>query len=192
MMRTMWLAGAGLFMASAAQAGDRAELGCMESGYTSEQTAQIDALLPMVDVLGSDAVSSMDTLGMVVGAAAFTCAETLEWSEEEFEPAILFELGRLMELAGRRHGPLLQDDVAKVDAALAKGDRTALWLAIEEQIGIGMSGEDTPLSDENAKLFENFITEVGLELSDQKGEQVGAFLAAMAMQTASARRFAAQ
>lgn len=191
-MRPFWLAGAALLMAPGAQAADPGELGCMDKGYTPEQRTQLDALLAKVDLLagGEDAFTA--ELGMLIGAVATTCADTLEWNDAEIQPAVLYEFGRLSETAVRRHGPLTADEVGKIDAALAKGDRASLWRALEEQIAAGLAGEGDPLTTENATLLGVFMVETGVDLGGTKPEQVGAFLATKAMQRISSREFAGQ
>lgn len=191
-MRAFVLAGAALLMASsAAQAGNGDELGCMQQSYTAAQNGQIDRALPQVDLLGNTENPAMDTLGEIVGEAVAGCATKLQWTDLEFETAILFEIGRLLEAGIRRHGPLPQSDIAKVDAALARGDRTALWSAIERQVAVGMSGAEEAISDADTTVMGAFMLEVGVGLDLNKAEQVGAFLATRAMQRASRREFTA-
>jgi hypothetical protein len=105
---------------------------------------------------------------------------------------MFFELGRLMEQAIRRHGPLNRDEVAKIDATLAKGDRSSLWMALEEQVALGVSGQTGEVSPRNEMLFEAFMVELGIGMDQAKGEQVGAFLGALTMQRVSRRTFAEQ
>jgi hypothetical protein len=190
-MRAFVLGGAALLMASAAQAGNGDELGCMEKSYTAAQNGQLDRLLPQVDLLGNADSPAMDPLGEIVGEVVAECATKLEWTDLEFETAILFEIGRLLETGIRRHGPLAQSDIAKVDAALARGDRRALWSAIERQVAVGMSGEEEAISDTDSTVMGAFMLEIGVGFDMDKAEQVGAFLATRAMQRASRREFTA-
>lgn len=187
------LAGAALVTAAApALAGEQGELSCLQNGYTVAQISEIDGLLGKVSMLGSGEDPAMDALGLVVMTGALACAEKLGWSEAEVEPALFYEFGRLLEVGFLRHGNLSEGEIAKVDTALAKGDRTALWAALEEQLAIGMDGQHDSVSDENATLFGLFMLETGLGLDEAKAEQVGVYLAAKAMQRASARQFVAQ
>ncbi len=193
MMRAIvLLAGAALMTAAPAMAREQSELSCLENGYSADQRREIDGLLGQVSLLGSGEDPAMDALGEVVLTGAMACAETLGWSEAEVEPALLYEFGRLMEIGFRRHGNLSEGDIAKVDTALAKGDRTALWAALEDQLALGMNGEPDSVSDESATLFGLFMLESGVGLDEAKAEQVGVYLAAKAMQRASARQFTAQ
>jgi hypothetical protein len=190
-MRKVLLAAvaAALAPASAAEAAEAAEIGCVAQRYSPDQQSELDALLPAVDALGG---GSMEALGALIGGAATQCASTHGWDALQFELALLNELGRLLELAMRRHGPLSSEEIARLDAALAQGDRTALWAALEEQMAAGFSGSDAETNDGGAMLFGSFMLETGIGLDNAKAEQVGAFLAAMAMQRVSARRFAQQ
>ena len=190
MMRAIWLAGAALLMASGARAGEIDELHCVESSYTPEQIEELNRLLPNIDILSESENSSMDALGMLVGTSAIECAATFDWTDSEFETVLFFEMGRVMETAVRQHGPLSRTDVALIDAALARSDRSALWSAIEEQVVIGVAGEENVVSDENAAAFDEFLLEIGFGMGLATSEQVGAFLAALAMQRMSARNFA--
>ena len=190
MMRAYWMVGAALLLASGAQAADPAQLDCMANSYTVEQTGQIDAFLSQIDMLADGDSPAMEGLGMLAGTAVISCAATHQWDEAGFEPAIFFEVGRLMEQAIRRHGPLTRDEVTKVDAALSKGDRSSLWTALEEQVALGVAGATDEVSSRNAMLFGAFMLELGIGMDDAKAEQVGTFLGTLAMQRASRRIFA--
>jgi|JI8StandDraft_2_1071088.scaffolds.fasta_scaffold173389_1 hypothetical protein len=190
-MRAFVLAGVALMMASGAQAGNGDELGCMQQSYTAAQSSQLDRILPQVDLLGSPESPVMDSLGTIVGEVVAGCVMNLAWTDREFEAAVLFEVGRLLETGMRRHGPLTKDEVTRVDTALARGDRSALWSAIEEQVAVGMSGGEEEISDADSVLMGAFMLEIGVGLDLNKAEQVGAFLATLAMQRASRREFIA-
>lgn len=193
MMRKMLLAGAALMMGTTAQAGEPGELGCIAKGYTAEQRTELDGLLPKVDFLGGSADDpAMEAFAQIVFASVTSCGEKFSWGDAELEPAMLHEIGRLIEVGFRRHGPFKAEQIAKIDATLAKGDRSALWKALEEQFSIGMSDSDVSVSDENAVVFGQFMDETGLGLDEKTAEQVGVYLAAKVMQRASARNFAAQ
>ncbi len=192
-MRKMLLAGAALMMATSAQAGELSELGCVAKGYTAEKRTELDALLPKVDFLnGSGNEQVMEAFGQIVFASASSCGEELSSTSDELEPAMLNEFGRLIELGFRRNGAFNSEQIAKIDSTLAKGDRSALWKALEDQFMIGMAGSEITVSDENAAVLGTFIIETGLGLDDKTAEQVGVYLAAKVMQRTSARDFAAQ
>lgn len=180
-----------LAMAAPAWAGEQAELACVEKGYTADQTAQLDGLLAKVNLLGEGEDPAMDALGVLVIGAASGCMSEFAWTEAEIEPALLHEFGRLLEVGFRRHGKLAASEIAQIDATLATGDRAALWSALEEQLEMGLSGEGESVSEANAATFGLFIMETGFGLDEAKAEQAGVYLAAKAMQRASARQFIA-
>ena len=194
MMRKMLLlAGAALMMATAAQAGSPSELSCVAKGYTAEQRTGLDALLPKVDFLGGSGNDQvMQAFGQIVFASASRCGEKFSWTNDELEPAMLNEFGRMIEVGFRRHGVYNAEQIAKIDSTLAKGERSALWKALEDQVMIGMSGAEITVSDENAAVLGAFIFETGLGMDEKTSEQVGVHLAAKVMQRTSARDFAAQ
>jgi hypothetical protein len=185
------LAGAALTMTAPAWAGEKAELNCVPNAYTAEQKTELDGLLGKINILAEGEDPAMDALGVLVMTTASDCATRFGWSDAELEPALFHELGRLMEIGFVRHGQLSSEEIASVDAALAKGDRTALWAALEEQLAQGMAGDVETVTDANALLFGTFMLESGVGLDEAKAEQVGVYLAAKAMQRASARQFTA-
>jgi hypothetical protein len=199
-MRAFVLGAAALLMASGAEAGTGDELACMKQSYTAAQTGQLDGLLPQlkglrpqVDLRGNVVEDpAMNTLAVVVGQTVAMCAVKLEWNDIEFASAVLFEFGRFLETGMRRHGPLTKADIVRIDAALGRGDRSALWAAIEEEVAVGLSGEEEGnMSDADAEVFKAFIIEAGFGPNDAKAEQVGAFLTYRAMQRVSQREFIA-
>jgi hypothetical protein len=187
----LFLAGAAaLTTAVPAWAGDASELAFVKDGYTAEQRSEIDRLVTQVDMLGDEQDMTMDDLGFVVLDSALRYSEKFGWGDDELQPAMPYELGPLLEIGFVRQGKLAASDIAKIDATLAKGDRTALWAAMEEQVGVGMSGEGD-VGDGNAALFGIFLLETGIGLEDDKAELAGIYLGAKAMQRVSARQFVA-
>jgi hypothetical protein len=185
------LAGAALTLASPAAAGDTGELACLEKTYTAAQRAELNGLIGTVNILGTGEDPALARLAELVTTTASACAAQLDWSEAELQPALLFEFGRLMEAGFLRNDKLTEDEMAAIDAALATGDRSDLWAALEEQLGAGMAGDADTVSDQNVDIFGSFILETGVGLDLDKAELVGVYLAAKAMQRASARQFAA-
>lgn len=191
-MRGLMLTGLAIAtMATPAWAGDAAELNCVENGYTAQQKAELDRLLGKIDVLGESTDPAMDALGEVVVGAATACMTSFDWSEDELNPAMIYEFGRLMEASFRTGNTLPAGDIAKIDAALGRGDRSALWAVLEEQIDAGMAGEEGDVSDAGAATLGLFIIETGIGTEGTKPELVGVYLTAKAMQRVSARQFTA-
>lgn len=186
------LAAAVMVTAGPTLAGEKAELNCVQNGYSAAQRAEVDGLLARVNILGEGEDPAMDALGGLVVGSVSACAQQFGWDETEFEAGTLYEFARLLEVGFRRHGQLSGDEIAAVDFALARGDRTALWAALENQAGAGMTIGDDSASDAEANLFGLFILETGLGLDEAKAEQVGIYLAAKAMQRTNSRRFTAQ
>lgn len=192
-MRAMLLlAGPALMIASSASAGEQAELACIQKGYSAEQKAEVDSLVGKVDVIGESNDPALESLGTLVMSVATGCGTQYGWTDPEAGSALLYEFGRLMELGFRRSGKLTNAEIARIDTALGKGDREALWDALEDQIAQGMGGDVETVNEANAEMFGNFILELGLGTDGGKPEQIGVYLAAKAMQRASARNFTSQ
>jgi hypothetical protein len=187
------LAGPALMMASAASAGEQAELACIQQGYDAAQKAELDSLVGKVDILGDGNDPAIESLGTLVVSVATGCGTKYGWTDPETGGALLYEFGRLMELGFRRSGKLTNAEIAKIDTALDKGDRDPLWAALEAQIAQGMSGDVETVNGANAEIFGTFILELGIDnVEEDKAEQIGVYLAAKAMQRASARDFTSQ
>jgi hypothetical protein len=195
MMRKVWPVGAALVFGvtnAAAQAAEPGELGCVAATYSPEQQVEVDKLLPELDLLFQKRTAALDHLRVIILASASACDSTHDWSDAEQEAATLNELGRLMELALRRHGRLTGDDVARVDALLATGDRAALWAAMERHLGIGLARRSEAIAHDEAILMGQFIGDTGVGSEQRKIEEVSVYLAAKTMQRISARAFAEQ
>lgn len=191
-MRRVLLAAAAMMMAQPALAEGPGDLTCMAQSYSPEQRAELDALLPefKVENGGNDLVGNQ--MGELVVIVANECMTRLGWSEEQLLPAVLFELGRFMEIAFVRHGPLSTEELERIEATLADGDRTALWNALETEVQVGMSGQASDGGTDNALIYGQFMLEAGFGLDTAKAEQIGILLGAKAMQRFSTREFGAQ
>lgn len=192
MMRRFSLAAVAVMMAQPALAADPQSLTCMAQSYTAEQQGQLDNWLPSlkIDEAGNDPVANQ--MGEMIFIVTSGCKEMHGWSDTQFQPAFLFEFGRIMELAFTRYGPMTREEIARLEATLAKGDRAALWSALEGEVISGMSGEAATTSTGNAMLYGQFMIEAGFGLDATKAEQIGIFLGAKAMQRYSEREFGAQ
>jgi hypothetical protein len=195
-MRKVWPISAALVLSvtnpAAAQAAEPDELGCIAATYSPEQQGEVDALLPGLDLLFQRRSAMLDQLSLIILASASVCDSTYDWSDAEQESAMPNELGRLMELALRRHGRLTGEDVARVDALLATGDRSALWAALERHIGIGLAGRNEAIAHDEAIVMGQFIGDTGVGPEERKIEEISVYLAAKTMQRISARAFAVQ
>ncbi len=187
-MRNVMLAVVALMTASAAHAGEASELSCIAKGYTAEQRADLDALLPEM----ANGSSDNEALRLIVTASASRCEEKFSWGEHESALAWLNECGRLFVLSQRRHGGLSAKELARIDSGLAKGDRYALWKVLEDQYITWMQGVEVTVSDENAAVLDAFVTKAELGVDDETSEQVHAYLFAKVWQRSTARDFSRQ
>lgn len=191
-MRKTLLAVAAVIMAQPALAAGPEDLTCMANSYTPDQQAELDALLPQLKIEngGDDPIGAQ--LSEVVVAAASDCMARLSWSEGQLLIAFLFEIGRFMEVAFVRHGPLSTEELERIEATLAHGDRAALWDALEGDVMAGMSGQASETGTDNDLIYAEFMREAGFGLDTTKAEQIAILLGAKAMQRFSQREFGAQ
>jgi hypothetical protein len=191
-MRKFLLAAAAIMMAQPALAAGPEGLACMANSYTPEQQAQLDALLPQLKIENGGADPVGMQMGEVAIAAATECSTRLGWGEAQLLPAVLFEIGRFMEAAFVKHGPMSAEELERIEATLADGDRTALWEALEGEVRSGMTGQASQDGTDNALIYGQFMLEAGFGLDTTKAEQIGILLGAKAMQRFSTREFGAQ
>jgi hypothetical protein len=97
-----------------------------------------------------------------------------------------------MEAAFVKHGPMSAEELERIEATLADGDRTALWEALEGEVRSGMTGQASQDGTDNALIYGQFMLEAGFGLDTTKAEQIGILLGAKAMQRFSTREFGAQ
>ncbi|MEL7189853.1 MAG: hypothetical protein AAGK17_09915 [Pseudomonadota bacterium] len=169
-------------------------LGCLKTGYSAEEQIKLDALLPEFDALGESAVE--EDLVAIVYDAVTRCSETEDWSDKQVEMALMHEFGRISEIAFSNYGPLSGDEIAGINSALAKGNRSEIWATIEKQVETEINGTDEELTNAADKrgeiLLGLFAFEVGLADDLKKAELLGVFLSFKAMQRWATREFEAQ
>ncbi len=164
---------------------------CMEEGYDTATLGQIEQLMGQVDIEAGDENIANAKLGQLVIEAVQFCIAEHGWNELQTFNAIIYEIGRLQELAMRQNGPLTPQEISNLDKALANGDRTQLWTIVEAQAQKGMVGEAVDVSDREAMILGMFIVAAGIPPTEEAGEDVGLLLGMMALQRIGAREFAA-
>lgn len=177
------------FMAAPAQAQEKG-LGCMESRYTTDQLSQIAELGPQADIMAGGNPQA-DQLAQTAIGSAFQCAAANGWDDDQTRLAAFYELGRIMEGAFRSSDALSDAQLAKVDATLAKGDRTALWRTVESVMVPGLIGQEPQMSDADLLVLGTFAAELDEAPEDGFDEKVGILLGFMALQDYATREFAA-
>lgn len=167
-------------------------ISCMQGQYTEDQTDQLAALAPGLlngTELNQPVFEEISALAM--GPIA-SCAAQANWSEQQILFAAFYELGRINESAFRDSGTLAGDEVARIDDALAQGDRANLWSVVERSVRMGM-GQDIQITEADTQVMGEFISEVGLDVGSAETdtpEVVGMFLGFMGLQRYGAREFA--
>lgn len=175
---------------SSGVASETSPIDCMAQSYDPEQLAQIEEL--DADFLRSDAQSEssggFEEVTIVVTAG---CAYEHGWNEDQIHYAMLYEGGRLGEAAYRKAGPLSAEQLAKLDAALAKRDNTEMWKLMERAVVAGVEGVEVEFTKGEEMTLGLFIIGSGLGMGEDVGENVGSLLGLMAMQRYAQREFEA-
>ncbi|MCB2065527.1 MAG: hypothetical protein KDE15_02675 [Erythrobacter sp.] len=167
-------------------------LRCMAASYTPAQRQQMAELGPrarFADASGPNAAA--DALSDVAMDAVVHCITESGWGEDAAMFATFYELGRVNEAAFRQSGELSSEDLRRLDTALARGDRTALWDAIERGVWAGVADSDVGASDADAMVLGTFMLESGLGLNEQTANRVGVLLGFMGLQRVGQREFRA-
>ncbi|MEM7779148.1 MAG: hypothetical protein AAF697_02010 [Pseudomonadota bacterium] len=166
-------------------------LTCLERSYTAQQNARINELLPTM--MPEDQAQS-EELASYAASAAQICGSRYGWNRAQHVNAVVYEFSRLQEYRFRNYGPLSPEQLAGFDMALAAGDRSELWSAMESQINVAAdmseSANDSDAEGREADVvIGEFAVEVGLE-TGSKAEQMGELLGYMALQRWARQKFA--
>ncbi|WAT18116.1 hypothetical protein OZN62_00635 [Aurantiacibacter sp. MUD11] len=165
-------------------------LTCMESAYTDSQRSEIAELGPQVRFGDGNAANpAADRLGSIAMAAVEQCITRHGWNEELAMYAAFYELGRLNNIAYRASGELTPTQLRQIDDALATGDRTRLWEAIERGLMGGMTGQDSAPPAGDAITLGAFVLGAGLGDDEANAVKVGILLGFMGLQRVGEREF---
>jgi hypothetical protein len=108
-------------------------IACVAAAYDADQQAQIAAAAAAFDTMkGRD--GSTKRLAEISAEAALACAQRHGWSEDEYTYATLYATARLKEAAFRSAEPLLPEQLAQLDAALADSGSEEAWPALERMV----------------------------------------------------------
>lgn len=165
-------------------------LACMANSYSPaerQQLADLGADARFGD--GSQANAAADAMGDMAMEAVQDCMARLGWTEEESLYAAFYELGRVSEAGFRASGQMSSSDLASIDRALATGDRSRLWGAIERGLMGGMTGQGGEPSSSDAIAMGAFV--IGAGLGEDDAVQVGILLGFMGLQRVGEREFLA-
>ena len=173
-------------------AAEPAGLDCMAASYDGSEQDTIEGLAPKygfgADGKGNDAVNE---LAKIAGGATKKCADKLGWTEEELAYAAMFEVGRVGENA-LRHSPMLtSEQLDKIDAALAKGNRDTLWAAIERSVWAGTANKPSGSTGQDEFVMGAFVMGVGVGSDDLVAKKTGLLLGMMGLQRIGRREFSA-
>jgi len=166
------------------------DIACMAQGYDAPTLNKIVQLGPQVDIAAGPENTANDELSQIAVLAVKACMIEHGWNEMQAFNAILYEIGRLQEAAFRQYGPLTPEQISGIDAALATGDRSALWAILEAQAQKGIDGRPVDVTEREAMLLGIFIVGAGLPPTEEAGEVAGLLLGMMALQRMGAREFA--
>lgn len=173
-----------------AQAQDEA-LGCMDLAYDKAELGEIGQLAPQVRFDGGVNNAAAERVGEIALRAVFACSGQYGWNEPQTTQAMYYEMGRLYELAYRSTGLLSDEQLERIDTALAAGNRDAVWAAIERGVVAGMTGEASSGGRQDDFILGGFVIGAGLGSDEATGERIGVLLGFMALQRMGARDFAA-
>ncbi len=171
---------------------ETAGLECMAASYDAEEQATLERLSldygVGADHQGNEAAGQ---LAKLAGAEAKECGDRAGWGQEELVYAALFEIGRVGENAIRHSAMFTPDQLQKIDAALAKGDRGTLWAGVERSVWAGMMKKDADGTPQDTFAMGAFLMGVGIGADDAVGEKTGMLLGMMALQRIGQREFLA-
>lgn len=165
---------------------------CMQGQYSAEQTEELRELGPNL-VTGSQIHQEVfDRMGDIAMTAVQSCGRSNRWNEEQSRFATLYELGRINEITYRKSGHLTEDQLQRLDSALATGKHERLWSIIENSVYQGMNEGDGAMGEGDAMVIGAFIVSAGLNTgseSEAVAERIGIILGFMGLQRIGRREF---
>ncbi|WP_017665534.1 hypothetical protein [Porphyrobacter sp. AAP82] len=173
------LVGAALLVCSPATAGEIAELGCMQNSYSASEKGQLDSLMAEYQSGGPNRSEAFNAIFELVSKGLEICTAQHEWTDRESTSALSYESDRLALNGLLRQGMLDPGVTAKVDTALAVGNRTDLWDAVAYQGLAGHTGAE----------IDRFVAELGFASDTAKAQQVRNYLKILSGLRASTRTF---
>ncbi|HTN15219.1 MAG TPA: hypothetical protein VL094_10480 [Sphingomonadaceae bacterium] len=167
-------------------------LACMGNSYDQERRSKIAAMSENFSMSDEEGTTSSEDLAEVAIEAADKCMAQEGWSEEALYYAGIYEISRLSELAYRNSGRLTADELSKLDEALNRSERPALWNALERAVEAGLKGEEAGMTSKEEFVMGSFVISAGLGADEVAAEKVGELLGLMALVRYSKREFEAQ
>jgi hypothetical protein len=161
---------------------------CMAKSYDAGELSQIAALSKRLsfDAQGS---SAGEALAQITTKVAYECSDQHGWPESVFYYAVIYELGRLSEAAYRRSGRLTDEQIRRLDSALATGDRSHVWAVMEDAVMAGLENREPVTTPQEDMLMAGFLLSAGFGDDEAVGERVGELLGTMALQRVGRREF---
>lgn len=165
---------------------------CMANSYTASQRARMAEIGPDVSFGdGGTTNAAADELGDIAMAAVEQCLTRHGWTQEQAMYAAFYELGRVSEAGFRASGELTPEQLRRIDEALATGDRSRLWAAVERGLTGGMVDDGSGPPPGDAIAMGAFVLGAGIEATERNGERVGILLGFMGLQRLGRREFLA-
>jgi hypothetical protein len=180
------LLAASLAVPGVAQAAGGVE--CMAKSYDAGELTQIAALSKKLS-FDDEGQGAGNELAQISTKVAYECADKHGWPESVFYYAVIYELGRLSEAAYRRSGSLTDEQIRRIDSALATGDRSDVWAVMENAVRAGLENRDPVTTPEEDTLVAGFLLAAGFGDDAALGEKVGELLGTMALQRVGRREF---
>lgn len=180
-----------LVLSSPLQAQDGTRLDCMAAVYSDAEIAEIEAMPSIFEPSTTSPDSPNARLSELSGAATAACIVELDWSQDAAVAAAIYEWSRLFEAVYRASGSLTEEQLTLIDAALAEGDRSDLWVVVEKRVMASFDGVEVDSAKADNRPLGLFMIGAGLGQDLDTATKLGELLGMMALQRVSGRRFAA-
>lgn len=183
------MAAAALLM-TGAPAGAAENLGCMDAGYSAEDTATSDRFVKtfvMADWMEKGAPP--DIIALISGRAG-TCAEANQWSPEAIEQAIYYRMGVLLTTALEAQTPLTTAQMNRLHQMFSGPDKAKIVAIMTPAIDAAFSGEPAPEAKEADQMFiGRMILRTGIAATDANASFVGSWMGGRTITEMARERF---
>jgi hypothetical protein len=194
-MRTIMIAAAlaGLGLAASPALAAR-NLECMNSGYSEEQEQIFADYLENFTVASLDEEEDEDTPDPLVDPVSDRAVQcTLEhgWSPDAIYYAITYRLAVLLERALELKTPLSEEEMARMNKAIANADQDRLRAILGPDIEASLNNEDGPEMSEQDELYLGLLVlGSGLPMEESYSNYIGLVLGARMMIDITSEKFA--
>ena len=176
----------------AAPAASAQGIECMDSGYSADETRDVDRFVEDFRPRFDRPLQLPQTWMPVMTRRAGECADAHDWSPAAIEEAVFYRLASILKRALEERSPLTASQMARLTTAIASADQERLHRVFGAMLEATFEGRQPPEPSQADKIyFGRLLMRTGVPLNQEIAVYVGAYMGAIVMVRRSRDRFAA-